>query len=100
MGLSMAGHLLRAGHSLTVYNRTASKAEPLIQAGARLAHSPSEVAANCDVVITIIGFPSDVEQIYLGPQGLIENAKPGTVLIDMTTSSPRLAERIYTQAKK
>lgn len=100
MGLSMAGHLLQAGHSVIVHNRTASKAAPLIRAGAKLAQSPAEVAKSADVVITIIGFPSDVEQVYLGPQGLIEHAKPGTVLIDMTTSSPVLAKQIYTKAKE
>lgn len=100
MGLSMAGHLIQAGHSLIVYNRTVSKAEPLVQAGAKLAGSPAEVAAQAEIVITIIGFPSDVEQVYLGPEGLIAHAQPGTVLIDMTTSSPTLAEQIYKEAQK
>lgn len=99
MGAPMAGHLLRAGHPLTVYNRTAAKAEPLVRQGARLAASPAGVAAASDVIITIVGFPDDVEQVYLGKDGLIERAKPGALLIDMTTSSPELAVRIHEAAK-
>ena len=94
MGQSMAGHILAAGYKLHVYNRSRAKAEALIERGAVWHDTPGEIAAVCDVVITIVGFPADVEAIYLAPDGLIVQAKPGTVLIDMTTSSPSLAQRI------
>ncbi len=98
MGGPMAGHLLRAGHPLTVFNRTRARAQPLLEAGAAWADSPAAVAAASDIVITIVGFPDDVEQTYLGPDGLIAHARPGALLIDMTTSSPSLAERIAREA--
>jgi 3-hydroxyisobutyrate dehydrogenase len=94
MGQSMAGHILAGGYKLHVYNRSRAKAEALIERGAVWHDTPGEIAAVCDVVITIVGFPADVEAIYLAPDGLIAQAKPGTVLIDMTTSSPSLAQRI------
>jgi 3-hydroxyisobutyrate dehydrogenase len=98
MGRSMAGHLQRAGHRLHVYNRSRGGAEPLLAAGARWHDTPGELAACCDVVVTIVGYPSDVEALYLGPGGLVERARPGTLLIDMTTSSPDLARRIAAAA--
>jgi 3-hydroxyisobutyrate dehydrogenase len=94
MGRSMASHLLRAGHSVHVFNRSAEKAQALIEAGAHWHPTAGDVAAAADVVITMLGFPQDVEQIYLGQNGVIERAKPGALLIDMTTSSPLLAKRI------
>ncbi len=100
MGNSMAGHLLAAGHRLHVYTRTASKAAALIQAGAKAFSSPAELAAGCDAIITMVGYPSDVEEVYFGPKGLLGAAAPGTLLIDMTTSSPGLAARIYKAAKE
>ena len=98
MGAPMAGHLLDAGYALTVYNRTASRADALVARGAVRATSPAEAVAQADVVITMVGYPADVEAVYLGADGIIEAAKPGTLLIDMTTSSPALAERIATEA--
>ena len=100
MGLPMAGHLFKAGYPLNVYNRTADKLAPLLEQGAQRMNSPAEVAAASDVIITMIGYPSDVERVYLGEQGLIGNAKPGTTLIDMTTSSPALAKQIYEAARE
>jgi 3-hydroxyisobutyrate dehydrogenase len=100
MGRSMAGHLMRGGHSLHVYNRTRAKAQSLLDAGAHWHESPASLAANVDVVITMLGFPSDVEEIYLGAEGLVATAKPGALLIDMTTSSPSLAARIAETASK
>lgn len=100
MGNSMASHLLAAGHKLHVYTRTASKAAALIQAGAKAFSSPAELAAGCDAIITMVGYPSDVEEVYFGPKGLLGAAAPGTLLIDMTTSSPGLAARIYSAAKE
>jgi 3-hydroxyisobutyrate dehydrogenase len=98
MGRSMAGHLQKAGHSLHVYNRTKEKAQALVDAGATWHDSAGSAAAAADFVITIVGFPADVEQTYLAPDGVIARAKPGAVLIDMTTSSPLLAQRIATAA--
>lgn len=99
MGQSMAGHLLAAGHSLCVFNRTKEKARGLLERGAQWKNSPGAVAAQSDLVITIVGFPQDVKSIYLEKGGILDNAKSGTLLIDMTTSSPDLAQRIYKMAK-
>ncbi len=100
MGRSMAGHLLRAGHSVHVYNRTREKADALVDAGAHWHASAGAAAANADVVISMLGFPKDVEENYLAAGGIIESAKPGALLIDMTTSSPLLAKRIAEAAAK
>ncbi len=100
MGRSMAGHLLHAGHPLRVYNRTREKAQPLLDAGAHWSDSAGDAVAEADVVITMLGFPADVEQTYLAPGGVVERAKPGALLIDMTTSSPALARRIADAAAK
>lgn len=94
MGTSMAGHLMDAGHPLTVYNRTKEKAAALLDRGAAWAATPAEAAARADVVITIVGYPRDVEELYLGSAGIVAAARAGTLLIDMTTSSPALARRI------
>jgi 3-hydroxyisobutyrate dehydrogenase len=98
MGRSMAGHLLRAGHPLHVYNRTPAKAQALLEAGAKWHDSAGGAAAAADVVITMLGFPTDVEQTYFGPEGVIARAAQGALLIDMTTSSPDLARRIAAAA--
>jgi len=100
MGKSMAHHLLKAGYELYVYTRTKEKAEELLNQGAKWADTPKELAQHANVIITMIGYPKDVEHIYLGEQGLIVNGKPGTYMIDMTTSTPSLAERIASEAKK
>lgn len=100
MGKSMAQHLLNAGHPVHVYNRTKQKAESLIENGAIWEDTVAALAKKVDVVITIIGTPKDVEEIYFDSDGLIENVKPGSYLIDMTTSSPKLAEKIYEKAKE
>jgi 3-hydroxyisobutyrate dehydrogenase len=94
MGKSMAGHLMKAGYPVHVYTRTKEKADDLIQKGAIWADTPKEIAHRCDVIITMVGYPKDVEEVYLGSEGLIAHAKEGTYLIDMTTSSPQLAQRI------
>ena len=105
MGASMAGHLLAAGHPLHVFNRTRSKAEPLLARGAIWHDDPAAVAAASDLVITMLGDPSDVEAVYFGSgggvppgPGLVEAARAGAILVDMTTSSPALAVRIATAA--
>ncbi len=94
MGCPMAGHLLDAGYAVHVYNRTREKAKPLLDKGATWHDGPAGVAGESDVVITIVGYPDDVRQVHFGPDGLIDNARPGTVLIDMTTSDPSLAQEI------
>jgi len=94
MGHSMAGHLLAAGRRLRVYSRTKVKAQPLLDRGAAWADSPADLARTCDVVFTIVGFPRDVEEVYLGAGGLVANMRPGALLVDMTTSRPDLAVRI------
>ncbi len=98
MGRSMAGHLQKAGHALHVFNRTKEKAGALLEAGAQWHETAGEAAAQADVVVTMLGFPSDVETSYLGAGGIIERAKPGALLIDMTTSSPALARRMAAAA--
>ncbi|MBI4626129.1 MAG: NAD(P)-dependent oxidoreductase [Verrucomicrobia bacterium] len=98
MGRSMAGHLQKAGHALHVHNRTREKASALLEAGATWHDSAGSAAAAAEVVITILGFPVDVESSYLGAGGIVERARPGALLIDMTTSSPVLARRIAAAA--
>lgn len=100
MGRSMAGHILEAGFPLHVQTRTNETATDLIGRGAIWHDTPGEVAREANVVITIVGYPHDVEEVYLDPQGILANAKEGTLLIDMTTSSPELAERIYHEASR
>ena len=99
MGRFMAGHILAAGHPLNVFNRSRDKADDLLARGAVWCATPGEVAANSDVVITMVGYPHDVEQVYLGADGIVARAHRA-LLIDMTTSSPELAVRIAAQALK
>src|SRR4051812_23112145 len=99
MGKSMAGHLLKAGYPLVVYSRTKEKANELIEKGAVWAETPKAVAEKANVIFTIVGYPTDVEEIYLGENGLIPNGKAGSYFIDMTTSSPSLAATIFEAAK-
>jgi len=98
MGAAMAGHLLDAGYLLRVHNRTASKAAGLVERGAVWCPSPGAAAMGADVVITIVGYPADVEDVYLSPGGIIDSCSPGAILIDMTTSTPSLAMRIAREA--
>ena len=99
MGSSMCGHLMNAGFAATVYSRTKQKAEGLVSRGANWAATPKELAANSNVVFSIVGFPSDVREVMLGEHGALAGAKPGTILVDMTTSQPALAVEIYEAAK-
>lgn len=99
MGAAMADHLLAAGFEVSVYNRTKAKAEGLVEKGARWCDSPGQCAKGQDAVITIVGYPKDVEEVYLGQDGILANAREDAYVIDMTTSSPILAERIFTEAK-
>lgn len=97
MGQSMAAHVLAAGHELRVYNRSREKAQPLIDKGALWCETPAQVAAGSDMVISMVGYPSDVEQVWLGEGGILSTAR-GSILVDMTTSSPGLAQRLATEA--
>ena len=99
MGSSMCGHLIAAGYQATVYNRTAAKVQPLVDRGASAADSPREVAEATDVIFTIVGFPHDVREVTLGTDGTLAGARPGPVLVDMTTSEPALAREIFEAAK-
>ena len=100
MGTSMAAHLMAAGHSLTVFNRTREKAEGLIKRGAQWADTPGAVAAASDILISMVGYPHDVEKIYFGEGGILSAMKAGGYVVDMTTSSPKLARRLYEAAKE
>ena len=99
MGKSMAGHLLKGGYKVMVYNRTPEKAQDLIKQGALWEADLTRLAASCQVIITMVGYPRDVEEVYLGEQGLVQHAQPGSYLIDMTTSSPLLAKKIFVAAQ-
>ncbi|MDD3192455.1 MAG: NAD(P)-dependent oxidoreductase [Oscillospiraceae bacterium] len=98
MGKSMARHLMQHGYEVSVYNRTQKKAQEILDEGAIWCASAGECAKGQDAVITIVGYPKDVEEVYFGAGGVIENAKPGAYLIDMTTTSPRLSQEIFRQA--
>jgi 3-hydroxyisobutyrate dehydrogenase len=99
MGKSMCGHVMAAGYRATVFNRSADKARPLVEQGATLADSPQAVAEASDVVFTIVGYPRDVREVILGERGALAGARPGTVLVDMTTSEPALAIEIERAAR-
>ena len=99
MGRSMAGHLLERGHRLYVFNRTREKAAQLVNSGAVWCASPGDAASKGEVVITMLGYPEDVEVIYFGADGVLDSAVRGGLLIDMTTSSPELAKRIALEAE-
>ena len=98
MGSSMCGHLLATGYRVTVHSRTRSKAQPLLDRGAQWAESPHAVAAESDVLFTMVGFPQDVRQVYFGADGVLSGAKAGTILIDMTTTQPSLSREIAVAA--
>jgi len=100
MGKSMCSHIMKDGYNVSVYNRTKKKTEDLIKMGATWRSNPEEVAENSDIIFTIVGYPKDVEEVYFGEKGIMEGIKPNSIIVDMTTSEPTLAQRIYQQAKK
>lgn len=100
MGKSMVRNLMKAGFELHIYARKKEKAADVITEGAIFHESIAACVQNCDTVITIVGYPKDVEEVYFGDHGILNNAKAGCFLIDMTTSSPKLAERIYEEGCK
>lgn len=100
MGRSMCGHLLAKGFTVTTFNRTRARTDELVARGAHWADSPRAVAEASDVVFTIVGFPSDLRSVVLGPDGTLAGSKPGNVLVDMTTSEPSLAVEIAAAARQ
>src|SRR5580692_31427 len=99
MGRWMCQHALAKGYAATVYNRSKDKLQPLLDLGAKAAATPKAVAEQSDIVFAIVGFPKDVREVFLGPQGALAGSQPGMVLVDMTTSEPSLAKEIYEAAK-
>ena len=100
MGASMAGHLQAAGHELYIFNRTRGKAEPLLKNGAKWCESPAEVAANSEIVFTIVALPVDVEEVYMGEKGILSVEGLCRIVVDMTTSLPSSAQTIARAAEK
>lgn len=98
MGSSMCGHLIKAGYTAHIYNRTQSKTEELAAMGAVVHNTPAEVARNSSIIFTIVGFPADVEEVYFGENGILNGAPSESTVVDMTTSNPSLAKRIYSAA--
>lgn len=99
MGKAMAEHLVKAGYQLTVFNRTPSKADSLLSLGCKSA-SVAEIAASSDIIFTMVGFPKDVEDVILGADGVLNNARPGAMIVDHTTSSPNLAQKLNELCEK
>ncbi|XKE80954.1 NAD(P)-dependent oxidoreductase [Oceanobacillus kapialis] len=100
MGNGMVRNLMKNGFSVTVFTRTKEKALPLLEEGAEWADSVKELATSCQIIITIVGYPKDVEEVYFGTDGLLAHTRSGSYLIDMTTSKPTLAKEIYDRAKE
>lgn len=98
MGKSMVSHLMEKGYKAHVYTRTKAKAEDILHKGAVWQDTPAEVAEKANVIITIVGYPADVEEVYFGPEGILEHGGKGSTVIDMTTSSPELAKKINEEA--
>jgi 3-hydroxyisobutyrate dehydrogenase len=98
MGTSMCGHVLAAGYEVTVHNRTRARADSLVERGATWADTPADVAAASEITFSIVGYPADVREVLLGPDGVVGAAAAGSVVVDMTTSEPSLAEKIHTAA--
>lgn len=94
MGAPMAANLLKAGFTVQVWNRTAAKAQPFAAQGAKVGKGPAHVAAESDIVITMVAQPKDVEHIVLGPEGVADGIKPGSILIDMSTVSPATSRKL------
>lgn len=100
MGASIVRHLLNAGHDVTIYTRTKSKAAELIAAGAKWAETPAQASKEQDIIFTMVGYPKDVEEVYIGENGIFSAAKQGAIVIDMTTSEPTLAKKLYHEASE
>ena len=94
MGQGMARNLLKAGFPLTVWNRTASKMDPLVEAGAKASQNPADVAANSEIIVVCVSDTPDVEAVITGPQGILEGAKAGSLVIDCSTISPSVTREL------
>ena len=99
MGAPIARHIMEAGYDLTVYNRTKEKAQGLLDEGAHWAESPADAAREADVTFTMVGYPDDVEDVYLGKGGILEASRKGSWMVDLTTSSPTLARELHDAAE-
>lgn len=99
MGKSIVKHLMNGGHEVTIYTRTKEKAEDLLELGAKWAETPGEVSSQVDIIFTMVGYPSDVVEVYNSANGIFENGKEGLVVVDLTTSTPTLAIDLYNKAK-
>ncbi|MEY8446004.1 NAD(P)-dependent oxidoreductase [Enterococcus ratti] len=100
MGSAIVHHLMEAGHEVTVYNRTKAKTNELVKKGARWADTPKEVTKVSEIIFSMVGYPKDVEEIYYGENGIFTTEVKNRILIDLTTSTPTLAEKIAKTAKK
>ena len=100
MGKSMVRNLMKAGYELHIYARTKAKVEDVIGEGAIFHETISECVKDCEAVITIVGFPQDVEEVYFDSGNILDSAKKGAYLIDMTTTSPQIAEKLYEEGTK
>lgn len=100
MGKSMVKNLLKKGFSVSIYTRTKQKALDVIKEGAFWCDSIAECVKQKELVITMVGYPKDVEEVYFGNKGILENAEKGTYVIDMTTTSPKLSQKIYLEGAK
>jgi 3-hydroxyisobutyrate dehydrogenase len=96
----MCGHLHAKGYPTTIYSRTKSRAQSLLDKGAAWADTPAAVAAASDVIFTIVGLPSDVREVYFGDKGILSTGRKGAITVDMTTTEPSLSREIYDSAKK
>lgn len=99
MSVAIASHVLDAGYALTVHAGSRAEVEPLIARGATWADTPAEAAKDADLIITMVGGPTDVEDAYLGAQGVLATVRKGAYLVDLTTSSPRLARELHDAAE-
>ncbi len=99
MGSPMAQNLLKAGHTVTVYNRTVAKTAEAVAAGASAADTIAQAVKHAEVIMTMVGLPQDVNEVYFGEDGILNHAKPGALLIDMTTTDPEISKRIFEEAK-
>ncbi|URZ88308.1 NAD(P)-dependent oxidoreductase [Floricoccus penangensis] len=100
MGHAIVGHLMDAGHELFVFNRTKSKTDDLVERGAVWKDTPKEITEASEIIFTMVGYPSDVEETYFGPKGILQADVNDKILVDLTTSTPSLAVKIYDAAKE
>src|SRR5690625_7988296 len=97
MGKSMAANLQKAGYNIAIFTRTKEKAQALLENGAVWKETIKDLSQSADVILTMVGYPSDVEEVYFGTTGILENAKAGTYVVDMTTYKPTIEQEILDQ---